>query len=134
MWSKTEQNTCYLTEGLCRTRFHKNFVKILTSDLAQKHQPGVFWGILFLKFQWTPTKMTIYIGVFKGVLMQIWKSVNIFVFIWKWYVDDFTLKHLLLFEICARKICKKFVYKLLKQQNMLKISLLFRKFTNFTGK
>ena len=47
----------------------------------------------------------------KGTLMQIWKSANIFVFIWKWYVENLTLKHLLLFEICAQKICEKFVYK-----------------------
>ena len=47
----------------------------------------------------------------KGTLMQIWKSANIFVFIWKWYVEDFTLKHLLLFETCAHEICEKFVYK-----------------------
>ena len=31
-------------------------------------------------------------------------------FIWK-YVEDFKLKHFLLFEICARAICEKFVYK-----------------------
>ena len=42
--------------------------------------------------------------------MQIWKSANIFVFIEK-YVEDFTLKHLILFEICAREISAKFVYK-----------------------
>ena len=42
--------------------------------------------------------------------MQIWKSAIIFVFIWK-YVDDFTLKHLLLFEICAREVYEKFVDK-----------------------
>ena len=47
----------------------------------------------------------------KGTLMQIWKSANIVVFIWKWYVEDFTLKHHLLFEICAREICEMFVYK-----------------------
>ena len=29
----------------------------------------------------------------------------------KIYVEDFTLKHLLLFEICARDISEKFVYK-----------------------
>ena len=46
----------------------------------------------------------------KGTLMQIWKSANIFVFIWK-YVEDFTLKHILYFEICARKACEKFVYR-----------------------
>ena len=48
---------------------------------------------------------------FKGTLMQIWKSTDIFVLIWKKYVEDFTLKHVLLFEICAREICEKFVYK-----------------------
>ena len=56
----------------------------------------------------------------KRTLMQIWKSTKIFDFIWKQYVEDFTLKHLLRFEIRTRK-------------NMLKISLLFKKFTNFTG-
>ena len=44
------------------------------------------------------------------------------------------LKHLLLFEICTREICEKFVYRHSEQENMLKISLLFKKFTNFTGK
>ena len=29
----------------------------------------------------------------------------------KIYVEDFTLKHCLLFEMCAREICKKFIYK-----------------------
>ena len=27
------------------------------------------------------------------------------------YVEDFTLKYLLLFEICVREICEKFAYK-----------------------
>ena len=43
--------------------------------------------------------------------MQIWKFANVFVFVWKQYVEGFTLKHLLLFEICARKICEKFICK-----------------------
>ena len=47
----------------------------------------------------------------KGTLTQIWKSANIFDFTWKYFVEDFTLKHLLRFEICAREICEKFVYK-----------------------
>ena len=42
--------------------------------------------------------------------MQIWKSDNVFVFIWK-YVEDCALKHLSLFEIRAHEICGKFVYK-----------------------
>ena len=43
--------------------------------------------------------------------MQIWKSAYIFVFMWKKYAEDFTLKHLLIFEICARELCEKFIYK-----------------------
>ena len=47
---------------------------------------------------------------FKGTLMQIWKPANIFAFTWK-YVEDFTLKHLLFFELCAREVYEKFIYK-----------------------
>ena len=47
----------------------------------------------------------------KGTLMQIWKTANIFVFRWRQYVEYFILKYLLLFEICAREIYEKFVYK-----------------------
>ena len=50
--------------------------------------------------------------------MRIWKSADIFVFIWKWYVEDFTLKQLLLFEICASEICEKFVYKHSETENV----------------
>ena len=70
----------------------------------------------------------------KGTLMQIWKSANIFVFRWKWYVEDFTVKHLLLFEICSREICGKFVYKHADTMNMLKICQVFKKFANFMFK
>ena len=38
--------------------------------------------------------------------MQIWKSTNIFVFIWKYYVEDFTLKHL--FFLSESEICEEF--------------------------
>ena len=62
--------------------------------------------------------------------MQIWKSADFFVFIWK-YVEDFTLKHLLLFKICAREICKKFVYK---HSETIEYGKSFKKFTNFTVK
>ena len=29
----------------------------------------------------------------------------------QWYIEDFTLKYLLLSEICEREICEKFIYK-----------------------
>ena len=65
-------------------------------------------------WQLVSTKLTVFVwcnACFKGTLMQIWKSSNIPAFIWKKYVEDFTFEHLLLFEICAREICEKFVYK-----------------------
>ena len=43
--------------------------------------------------------------------MQILKSANIFVFRWKYYVEDFTIIHLLLSEICTHELCEKFAYK-----------------------
>ena len=43
--------------------------------------------------------------------MQSWKSANVCVFMWKKHVEGFTLKHVLLFGICRRKISKKFAYK-----------------------
>ena len=43
--------------------------------------------------------------------MQIWKFANVFVFLWKKYVEGFTLKHLLPFKVSRSKICEKFVYK-----------------------
>ena len=47
----------------------------------------------------------------KGTLIQIWKSANIFCLHMKVICWRFALKHLLLFEICTRDICEKFVYK-----------------------
>ena len=47
--------------------------------------------------------------------MQISKSVNIFAFTCKQYVEDFTLKNLLRSKIRAREICEKFVTNMLKK-------------------
>ena len=46
----------------------------------------------------------------KGTPMQIWKSANILVLIWKYDVKDFTF-FFLLFETCESEGCEKFVYK-----------------------
>ena len=59
--------------------------------------------------------------------LKICQNLRLYVKIICW---RFHIKHLLLFEICAREICQKFVYKHSEQKNMLKISLLFKKFTN----
>ena len=90
-----------------------------------------YYSTYFFYFIWRSNKV---FKDIKGTLMQIWKSANMFVFIWKEHVENFILKHLLLFEICAREICESFFTNIQKQKNMLKISLLFKKFTNFTGK
>ena len=72
--------------------------------------------------------------ILTGTLMQISEFANIFVFTWKYDVENFTLKHLLCFEICAREILKSLFTNIQKQWNKIKISLLFKKFSNFTGK
>ena len=48
-----------------------------------------------------------YAMLLKGTLMQIWKSANIFDFIWKKCAEDFILKELLFFEKCAPETCEK---------------------------
>ena len=89
------------------------------------HQSNSFWEVLkldqiFQKSKVVTRKTPVFvIGPFcsrhsiclKGTLIQIWKFANIFVFAWKWHVENFILKHLLRFEICTCEICEKFVYK-----------------------
>ena len=76
------------------------FTKIKTLPTA-KRQRTVFWT----------ENMESNTSHFKVTLVLIWKYANILVFMWKWYVEDFTSKQLLLYEICACEICEKFVYK-----------------------
>ena len=66
--------------------------------------------MMWLKIKNIITQILFIGNLIKSTLMQIWNSANIYAFIWK-YVEYFTLKHLLIFEICAREICEKFVYK-----------------------
>ena len=56
-------------------------------------------------------KNTCFEFVIKGTLAQIWKSANIFVFIYEENAEDFTFKYLLRFEICTPETCEEFVYK-----------------------
>ena len=59
------------------------------------------------------------VGKFLGLVLtfvevigeELVGSLFVFVFISEEYVENFTLNHLLLFEICACEICEKFVYK-----------------------
>ena len=59
--------------------------------------------VSIVKYETTKLKLA-------NTLMHIWKSA-ILVFILKKVVEDFTLKHLSLFQICAREICGNVVYK-----------------------
>ena len=70
----------------------------------------------------------------KGTLMEIWKPVDIFLFTWKnirkiWHDNTFCF----LRYVHVRYVKWSFT-NIQKQHSMLKISLLFKKFTNFTRK
>ena len=60
------------------------------------------------------------INMFKGTLMQIWKSANIFLFMWNQYVEDLTLRRLLIFEIYVGEICKKFFLRTSRNNTIYK--------------
>ena len=49
--------------------------------------------------------------LFKGTLMQIWKSTYMFVFIWKYSPENFAFLILGNLELYTRKVCEMFVYK-----------------------
>ena len=54
----------------------------------------ILTGSINKKLYYSLTEGEWYLSCLKGILMQIWKSASISVFIWKQYVEDFTLKHL----------------------------------------
>ena len=107
---------------------------IMITHFAEKNILWISWCGHIISIKIKSREVSCWFTLFKGTLMQIWKSTNISIFIWKKYIEDFTLKHLLLFEICAREICENFVYKHSETIEYFKISLLFKKFANFTGK
>ena len=47
----------------------------------------------------------------EGTLMQIWKFPYLFVFIWKYYPENFVFLILGILELYSRKVCEMFVYK-----------------------
>ena len=67
----------------------------------------VFFGKFNTYFKQTKNKAS----MFKGTLTQIWKSACQYLRFDIKICWNFILKHLLLFEICARQIREKFVYK-----------------------
>ena len=44
--------------------------------------------------------------VVKGTLMQIWKSPNMFVFMWKQHRKNFAFLIVRILELFAREVCK----------------------------
>ena len=54
-------------------------------DLAARYFNPIwpFWDIMHQRVKWCCSICSL-----KGTLMQIWKSTNIFVFIWKYYVEE----------------------------------------------
>ena len=47
----------------------------------------------------------------KGTLMQIWNSPCMFLFIYKYYPENFAFLTLRVLELYTRKVCVMFVYK-----------------------
>ena len=65
--------------------------------------------------------------------MQIWKSAYLFLFIWKYYSENFALLILRILELHARNLAKCLFTNIQKQWNNLKNRLIFKKNTKFTG-
>ena len=65
--------------------------------------------------------------------MQIWKSAYLFLFIWKYYSENFALLILRILELHARKLAKCSFTNIQKQWNNFKNRLIFKKNTKFTG-
>ena len=87
---------------------------------------------LFVSFYWTfPSSLDL-----KSILLQISKSASIFVFMWKKICWRFHILTPFLFSHV--RYAKSLFTNIQKPQNILKnmskISLLFKKVTNFTGK
>ena len=70
----------------------------------------------------------------KGILIQIWQSANNFVFIWNNMLKISHWNAFLFWRYAHVRYVKILFTNIQKQWNMLKISLLFNKFTNFAGK
>ena len=62
----------------------------------------IFYSKNFLRLTWWELK---------GTLMQIWKSPYIFLFIWKYFPENFAFLILRILELYTRKVREMFVYK-----------------------
>ena len=69
-----------------------------------------------------------------GTQMQIQNSHYMLVFIQKCYPENFAFSILKSIELFTRNVCKIFAYRHTKTTEYVKISLLFKKNTKFTGK
>ena len=120
-WSRGHQNPLfrkqlmYFNVDITGCYFHICFILIANCDIKHisRSSHRLVWCSLklFEKSFINSFKIAKFNLKFKETPMQIWKSANIFVFMWKKYFEDFTLKHLLLFEICALEVCEKYVHK-----------------------
>ena len=51
------------------------------------------------------------LALLKGTLTPIWKSPCMFLFIWKYYSENFAFLILRILELFTRKVCEMFIYK-----------------------
>ena len=55
--------------------------------------------------------VTFNVEILKDTLMQIWKSLYMFVSKWKQYPEYFVFLILWVFELFTHKVCEMFIYK-----------------------
>ena len=130
------QNNATLIDGINRqnttstSASNNNVINVITIFISEKFKGSCQWyfksDIAEFQFDYTSkiklktfidkirslTKFSIFSSsLFKGTLMQIRKSPFIFVFIQKWYPENFVFLFLRFLELHTRKVCEMFVYK-----------------------
>ena len=84
----------------------------ITNEMAfSKMSKYVLKNLLHATKSTSSSKDTSIKTIFKGTLMQIWKSPYVFVFLWKYYPENFAFLILGILELFTRKFWEMFVYK-----------------------
>ena len=86
--------------------FRKTLSKVTKPDTFYQYKIAENSNHFFLG-----EKFNVDISYFKGALMQIWNFPYLFVFIWKYYPENFVFLILGILELYTRKVCEMFVYK-----------------------
>ena len=90
--------------------FHNTFQYFCKTYFSSFAEPltVLFW-IISQYFCVTPS--SIFKNSFKGALVQIWKYVYMFLFIYKYYPENFAFLILRILELCTHKVFEVYVKK-----------------------